>query len=133
MARERAGKYWAVAALALAVGITAVISAGDGGTHGGCSSETIGCPGRPVEHSSGPTLPIGIALVLLAVLLAAVALPAGRPSFGPPTRWLVALLVVGGVLFVLFAFTLIGIAGEVWVLVAAMGLFVQGVSAVRRG
>jgi hypothetical protein len=46
--------------------------------------------------------------------------------------WLAVLLIGGGVLFVLFAFTLIGVAGEVLVLLAALGLLARGVSALVR-
>jgi hypothetical protein len=109
MARERAGLYWALAAVALAAGIAGAVSAAGGGM-----------------------LPLAVALMLVAALLVAVALRAGRPSLSPPGPSLIVLLVGGGVLFVLFAFTLIGVAGEVLVLLAALGLLARGVSALVR-
>ena len=50
----------------------------------------------------------------------------------PKTRTLLVALVVGAALFVLFAFTIVGVVGEAVVLLAIMGLLLRALAGAAR-
>ncbi len=52
--------------------------------------------------------------------------------FMPKTRTLLVALVVGAAFFVLFAFTIVGLAGEAVVLLSIMGLLLRALAVAAR-
>jgi len=104
-----------------------------------CPEGTLGCPFVP-PVSDHVIWGADIAIVASSCFILAAALSTVISGDGvslrlppsPPTTALVLWVVVGVALFWLFAFTLVGIAGEVLVFLAGLVLLARGVSSLVR-